>query len=208
MSCQLSCQFRLCGLLLSLSLATPLSAQEEAVQWKDLGFYRHFLRQAQIALDQKQGAEEALKALALCPKELRHFEWHYLNAMVHARGFTIRGRAKKINAIAVSPDNNLLASVSSDHTARLWDSASGKALRTLKGHEGPVRCAAFSPRGKQLATGSNDMTVRLWDVDSGKHLVTISHHKEVVEGVTFSPDGAWLASFCRDGVIHIQDIAK
>src|SRR5262245_26997620 len=112
MSCQHPLQLRLLGLLFSFSLAAPLSAQETAVEWKDLGFYRQFLHQAEIALGQKQSAEQAHKALALCPKELRHFEWHYLNAMVQARGFTIRGRADKINALAVSPDNNLPAAVS------------------------------------------------------------------------------------------------
>ena len=63
-----------------------------------------------------------------------------------------------------------------DHTARLWDAATGKALATLEGHTGAVRSAAFSPDGTRVVTASDDKTARLWDAASGKALATLEGH--------------------------------
>ena len=83
---------------------------------------------------------------------------------------------RQVYGVAFSPDGRLLATASSDKTARLWDPATGEHLRTLTGHTDWVRGVAFSPDGRLLATASDDNTARLWDPATGEHLRTLTGH--------------------------------
>lgn len=63
-----------------------------------------------------------------------------------------------IRRVAVSPDQKLLATVSDDKTARVWQIEGGRLLLTLRwpvgaGDLGRMYGAAFSPDGKELAIG-------------------------------------------------------
>jgi WD40 repeat protein len=60
-------------------------------------------------------------------------------------------------------------------TVKLWDSANGQELLTLKGHSNVVESVAFSPDGKRLATGSYDRTVKLWDSATEQEVLSWSN---------------------------------
>src|SRR5437870_3117252 len=83
---------------------------------KNLAFYREFLRQAEHALRQKDGADTARKILELCPHELRHFEWHFLYGLANPGGRLFKGHTDRVRAIAFSPDRKILASGGKDQT--------------------------------------------------------------------------------------------
>ena len=58
-----------------------------------------------------------------------------------------------------------------DHTARLWDSATGREIRKIEGHLREVELVAFSPDGKTaLSARGSDYTVRLWDSATGREI--------------------------------------
>ena len=83
----------------------------------------------------------------------------------------LRGHSSEVNSAVFSPDGKRVLTASADHTARVWDTASGKLLTELKGLGamknqkvrevtlGGVSRAVFSPDGTQIATASDDQQV-------------------------------------------------
>jgi hypothetical protein len=109
----------------------------------------------------------------------------------------------------LSPDGRLLVTGSWDHSAKIWDVASGQAIRKLDGgHDGYINTAEFSPDGSEVLTASDDGTARLWDVRSGKPLSTIFQgHGDRVLSAAYSPDGASVLTSSGDKTARIWDRA-
>jgi WD40 repeat protein len=98
-----------------------------------------------------------------------------------------------VYAVAFSPDGRRVLTGSEDHTARLWDAATGKLLGEPFRHETPVGLVVFSPDGRSVITGGGDGAApgpaRLWDVATGKLLGEPFGHGNRVGPAAFSPDG-------------------
>ena len=48
---------------------------------------------------------------------------------------------------------------------KVWDSRTGKLVRSFRGHTGVVTSVAFSPDGRGWSRGSRDHTVKVWDLN-------------------------------------------
>ncbi|KAI9770961.1 MAG: hypothetical protein M1840_002665 [Geoglossum simile] len=120
---------------------------------------------------------------------------------------TLEGHSGNVNAVAFSPDGQLIASVSNDETVRLWETATGSCRSTLEGHSGNVRAVAFSPDGQLIASTSWDGTVRLWETATGPCRSTLEGHSGCVHAVAFSPDGQLIASASDDETVWLWKTA-
>jgi WD40 repeat protein/serine/threonine protein kinase len=73
-----------------------------------------------------------------------------------------RGHHGDIRSALFSSDGRQVVTASDDHTARVWDAASGKELYTFT-HPRGVYFAIFGPDGTKVAT--TDGTGRIWSLD-------------------------------------------
>jgi len=107
---------------------------------------------------------------------------------------TLKGHAKSVSTVTFSPEGKLLASGSDDGSVKIWDTTTGKEVKTLDGHEKVVGALAFSPDGTLLASGGSE-GVKIWDVATGQEKVVLNDSEGAFGGhVTFSPDGKVLAA--------------
>ncbi|MBI3412319.1 MAG: hypothetical protein HY040_28705 [Planctomycetes bacterium] len=79
------------------------------------------------------------------------------------------GHSKAVFRMAHHADvkTPLLATCSADATVRLWNPATGAALKTLSGHTDWVYAVAISPDGQLVAGGSWNGEVRIWKSSDG-----------------------------------------
>jgi RNA polymerase sigma factor (sigma-70 family) len=115
-----------------------------------------------------------------------------------------------VNAIAFSPNSQLLASASNDQTVRLWETTTGKEIRRIhcerNGSGYAVAAVAISPDGKTLAWWGEDKILRLSEVSTGKEIRQFQgrHQEEHIAGLLFSPDGQLLIDAGTPGVNKIR----
>jgi WD40 repeat protein len=107
-----------------------------------------------------------------------------------------------ICAIAVSPDNRLIAAGDADGFVRLWDSGSYMLISNAGKHRGTVRSLCFSPDSQWLVSGSEDKSVRIWDSGTGQAIGDpLAGHTHYVYSVC--TDGQRILSGSYDKTIRI-----
>lgn len=107
---------------------------------------------------------------------------------------TLLGHEDSVNAIAISPDSQLLVSASHDTTIRVWSLQTKNLVQTLSGHGDRVTDLAISPTGYLLASTSHDKLIRLWTLPDGTLQQTLRGHLHKINAIAFSPDGRILLS--------------
>ncbi|MBL8848700.1 MAG: hypothetical protein JNG89_03410, partial [Planctomycetaceae bacterium] len=113
-----------------------------------------------------------------------------------------------VSAVAYSPDGARLITGSWDHSARIWDTATGRVIRQLTGgHLGSVTQVACLPDGVHVITAGDDGAIRLWNAETGELEQTpIQESGAAVLGLALSQDGHVAATVSTDNVLRIWDL--
>ncbi|CAI9742259.1 transducin beta 3 [Octopus vulgaris] len=115
------------------------------------------------------------------------------------------GHSKTISCVAVSPNDNLFATGSEDHTAKLWDVSSFEVLGVFKGHKSRLTSVAFSPADKCVFTASHDRTVRVWKISDFTTAMVLNHEMPVMK-ILFLNNGRHVITGCSDGFLNIWNL--
>jgi len=119
---------------------------------------------------------------------------------------------------AFTPDGKQFVTGCHDGVARVWDSDSGKLIRSLDYERKSIRRLALSPDGKVLAAAYQDRsakgepestpaTVSFRNWSSGTRLGRELAHKYAINGMAFAPDGKHLVTAGTDATVRIWDVA-
>jgi len=113
----------------------------------------------------------------------------------------IRGRLEGHRGLVIdaeySPDGTRLVTAAADSTARVWDLALGKAVRTLRWPAIETLRADFDPSGKRILVRSG-REVRVFWADDERELVALTFAKSVAQSAVGAPIVARLAGFAPD----------
>ncbi|MEG4860948.1 hypothetical protein QUB75_26310 [Microcoleus sp. K1-B6] len=123
-------------------------------------------------------------------------------------GLLLGGNHSGVQAVAIAPDGKRAISASSDKTLKIWDTDTGRELRTLTGHTGSLRGAAIALDGLRAISALDDNTLKIWDTETGRELQTLTGHTNSVRGVAIAPDGLTAISASDDNTLKIWDLAS
>lgn len=113
----------------------------------------------------------------------------------------LEGHTQGVYAVAWTADGSRIVSGSFDHTAKVWDRASGTAIRTLADHSHLVLAVTVSADGKQLATAGLDKQIYLYELPTVQPTLEISDPRGA-NRLAASADGKWFVTGTADGTLH------
>lgn len=96
-----------------------------------------------------------------------------------------------VTLVDFSPDGKRLLTAGRDHTAHVWEIASGRDL-VQKHHEQQAAAVTFTHSAKAFVAVSDDHATRMLDAESGEEVARIDHEGEMT-AAAFSRDGVRLA---------------
>ncbi len=135
------------------------------------------------------------KLLATAELDGRIRLWHVATGKLHS---VLAGHREGANAMAFGRDGTTLISGCTDQV-KVWDLATGKALRTLPTAKGWVLSIAVSPDGKLLAisggkiAGDGEGRIHVYGTETWKLKATLKVPGSAL-AIAFSPDGTMLAA--------------
>jgi len=115
------------------------------------------------------------------------------------------GHTNVVNAVAISPDQKTILSVSGDGKLIKWNAASYEKLWEVKTKES-LFSVAIHPKLPVAATGGDKGTTWIWDVESKKLVKILKGHKQTVWQMCFDPTGEFLYSVSQDGSVKIRSV--
>jgi serine/threonine protein kinase len=113
-----------------------------------------------------------------------------------------------LEAVALSPDGNVVVAGGGMKTVFLWNAVSGERLGTLSEFPNNITSLAFSPSGKQLAVAS-ETDLQLFDFEPPARFTRharLLRNLYQVSSVAYSRDGKKLAACTGGGLVFVWDL--
>jgi WD40 repeat protein len=114
----------------------------------------------------------------------------------------MQGHTQRVFKAQFSPSGRLVGTVSFDGTARVWDFASGRLLRTFR-HDSWVSSLQFTRDESRVMTASDDRTVKIWSVANGEEILPLRGPDSTMHFAAFSEDESTVVTGALNGVVTV-----
>jgi len=118
-----------------------------------------------------------------------------------------KAHKRDLPRMAFSPDNRMLATVSTTDFGVLWNTENWNSMATLRGHSKSIHGISFSADSRRVLTSGNaGDAIKLWDMDSYQEVATLSAEGSVFMYPSLSENGRTLAAVSMNNgnpVLHV-----
>ena len=104
------------------------------------------------------------------------------------------GHRSDVRCIALSPDDSLLLSASSN-SVKIWHPQTAACLHTIDSGYGLA--ALFAPGQKHAVLGTKEGNLELFDIGASSLLASTKAHEGAVWSLAALPDSRWVRLLCR-----------
>ncbi len=122
--------------------------------------------------------------------------------------FELGDEADTVLAVDLSTDKQFVALGGPGRTVKLFRTADGEKVATLKKHTDWILAVAFSPDGLLLASSDRFGGVQVWETESGEPLHTLRGHTGPVSDLAWSSDSDRLLTASQDGTLRWWDMHR
>jgi ribosomal RNA-processing protein 9 len=90
---------------------------------------------------------------------------------------------KTILALAMSSDNQFIASGGVDKLLHVWHGDTNALLESFSGHRDSISCLTFRKKSHMLFSGSFDRTIKHWNITEMGYVETLFGHQHEITGL-------------------------
>lgn len=106
------------------------------------------------------------------------------------------------------PDLGTIATGSPSRLIKLWKTADGSRINSIKQHTEWVTALDYSPDGILLATGDRNGGARVWEGATGNEFHNLRGHQGGITALAFRGDSNMLATASQDGTLRFWEMTR
>lgn len=114
----------------------------------------------------------------------------------------------EILAADISPDQTAIATGAPSRILKVYSTADGTLLQSVKKHTDWVTAVAYSPDGKYLASADRAGNLYVWEAKAIREVYHLEGHKGGITALSFRADSRLLASASEDGTIKLWEMGS
>lgn len=120
--------------------------------------------------------------------------------------YSLKGNGSRMNAIAFSPTEDLVAGGAMDGSVFIWNSKTSEMKCQIFTTPVQVKAIQFNHSGSMFAVGYDNQDIELYQVNGCNRLILLPKTTRLVNDLDFSPDDQKLASAAADTSAQVFDL--